>query len=69
MTYLDHANPNPDGSPAVRVGRIILSGGEALLDATRERVTYRVIEALAANIAMPAGCGSWCRTPATCSRP
>ena len=40
MTYLDH-----DGGPE-RVGRIILSGGEALLDATRERVTYRVIEAL-----------------------
>ena len=49
MTYLDVANPNPDGSPAERVGRIILSGGEALLDATRERVTYRVIEALAAK--------------------
>ena len=32
-----------------QVGRIILSGGEALLDATRERVTYPVITALHAR--------------------
>ncbi len=32
--------------PVERGGRIILSGGEALLEATRERITYRVIEAL-----------------------
>lgn len=32
-----------------RVGRIVLSGGEALLDAVRERVTYKVIEALQAR--------------------
>jgi hypothetical protein len=49
MTYLDHENPNPDGSVPERTGRIILSGGEALLDAVRERITYRVIEALAAK--------------------
>ena len=38
MTYRDGA--------LERVGRVVLSGGEALLDAVRERVTYRVIEAL-----------------------
>ena len=32
-----------------QLGRIILSGGEALLEATRERVTYPVIEALHAR--------------------
>ena len=38
MTYRD--------GDAVRVGRIVLSGGEALLDAVREPITYKVIEAL-----------------------
>src|SRR5437879_6256104 len=42
MTWMDRSGP----VPVERGGRIILSGGEALLDATRERVTYRVIEAL-----------------------
>lgn len=42
MVYLDAAH-------AEQPGRIILSGGEALLDATRERVTYPVIEGLAAR--------------------
>ncbi len=41
MTYRDGGQE--------RVGRIILSGGEALLEATRERVTYRAIEALSAR--------------------
>ena len=49
MTYLDRDTPNADGSPAERAGRLILSGGEALLDEVRERITYRVIEALAAK--------------------
>ncbi len=42
MTWIDRTGP----APVERGGRIILSGGEALLDATRERVTYKVIEAL-----------------------
>lgn len=46
MTYLDPDDPLPDGSAREKVGRVILSGGEALLDATRERITYKVIEAL-----------------------
>jgi hypothetical protein len=41
MTYRDGGQE--------RVGRIILSGGEALLEATRERVTYRAIAALSAR--------------------
>ncbi len=46
MTYLDTADARPDGSLPEKVGRIILSGGEALIDPVRERVTYRVVEAL-----------------------
>lgn len=46
MTYLDTTDPRPDGSLPEKVGRVILSGGEALIDPVRERVTYRVIEAL-----------------------
>ena len=49
MTYLDPDDPGPDGQPRTKQGRIILSGGEALLDATRERVTYKVIDALQAR--------------------
>jgi hypothetical protein len=42
MTYL-----SPDGDGFVeKPGRIILSGGEALIDGVRERVTYPTIEAL-----------------------
>ena len=46
MTYLDPDDPLPDGTAREKIGRVILSGGEALLDATRERITYKVIEAL-----------------------
>jgi hypothetical protein len=46
LTYLDQANPRPDGSFPEKKGRIILSGGESLIDPVRERVTYRVIDAL-----------------------
>ncbi len=46
MTYLDPEDCTPDGQPREKIGRVILSGGEALLDATRERVTYKVIEGL-----------------------
>jgi hypothetical protein len=46
MTYLDPDDPGPDLRPREKTGRIILSGGEALLDGVRQRVTYPVIEAL-----------------------
>jgi hypothetical protein len=46
MTYLDLDDPLPGGGFAEKGGRFILSGGEALLDAVRERVTYKVIDRL-----------------------
>ena len=46
MTYLDLDDPHPDGTLPEKIGRVILSGGESLLDPVRERVTYRVIESL-----------------------
>lgn len=49
MTYLDLEDPRPDGSLPEKVGRIIVSGGEALLDPVRERVTYPALERLGAR--------------------
>jgi Iron-sulfur cluster-binding domain len=49
MVYTDLNQQLPDGSYPEKTGRIILSGGEALLDAVRERVTYPVIERLQAK--------------------
>lgn len=49
MTYLDLEDPGPDGTLPEKTGRIILSGGEFLLDAVRERVSYKLIERLAAR--------------------
>ncbi|MEI8146011.1 MAG: radical SAM/SPASM domain-containing protein [Alphaproteobacteria bacterium] len=46
LTYLDPEDPNPDGSFKEKIGRVILSGGESLIDPVRERVTYRAIELL-----------------------
>lgn len=45
MLYRD---PSAPGAPP-KTGRIILSGGEALLDGVRQRVTFPLIEALAAR--------------------
>ena len=55
MTYLDQDDPRPDGSFPEKTGRIILSGGEVLIDPVRERVTYKVIERLAAKYAEQGG--------------
>ncbi len=45
MTYRDPGGPDlPE-----KMGRVIISGGEALLEAVRERVTYPVIEGLVAR--------------------
>lgn len=49
MTYLDLEHPLADGSLPERVGRIIVSGGESLVDPVRERVTYPVLERLTAR--------------------
>ncbi len=51
MTYLDLNDPAPDGTPREKPGRIILSGGESLLEGVRQRVTYPVIEGLVARYA------------------
>lgn len=55
MTYLDRDDPDEAGAPRRKVGRIILSGGESLLDPVREEVTYPVIERLAARYARAGG--------------
>jgi hypothetical protein len=55
MTYLDADDPRPDGSFPEKTGRVILSGGESLLGAVRERVTYPVIERLQAKYARAGG--------------
>lgn len=49
MSYLDRKDPLPDGTLPEKTGRIILSGGESLLDPVRTEVTYPVIERLAAR--------------------
>lgn len=51
MTYLDRDDPNPDGSLPEKTGRIIISGGESLLDPVRREITYPVIERLVARYA------------------
>jgi hypothetical protein len=55
MTYRDLDDPAEDGSPREKTGRIILSGGEALLHPIREAVTYKVIERLSARYAGQGG--------------
>lgn len=46
MTYLDLEAPQPGGGFIEKTGRIVLSGGESLLEGVRENVTYPLIEAL-----------------------
>ena len=55
MQYRDLAAPLPAGGYAVKTGRIILSGGEVLLDPIRTTVTYPVIERLQARYAQQGG--------------
>jgi hypothetical protein len=55
FTYRDRGARERDGSLPEKTGRIILSGGECLLDAVRERVTYKVIERLHARYADAGG--------------
>jgi MoaA/NifB/PqqE/SkfB family radical SAM enzyme len=49
MTYLDRGDARPDGSLPEKQGRVILSGGEFLLDALRERLSYPLVERLVAR--------------------
>ncbi len=46
FTYLDPDNLNPDGTPQRRRGRLILAGGEVLLDSVREPLFYPTLEAI-----------------------
>ena len=55
MTYRDINDPGPDGTLPEKTGRIILSGGECLLEGVRQRVTYKVIEGLVARYAGQGG--------------
>ena len=55
MSYIDLADANPDGTHPEKIGRIILSGGEALMDPVREAVAYPVIERLQARYAGQGG--------------
>jgi hypothetical protein len=54
-TYVDLDDPRADGTFPEKIGRVILSGGEALIDPVRERVTYPVVERLAARYAAQGG--------------
>lgn len=49
MTYLDLGDPLPDGRLPEKPGRIILAGGEILLDAVRARVTLPAMRRLKAR--------------------
>ena len=55
FTYTDLDDPQRDGTFPEKTGRIILSGGECLLDPVRERVTYKVIERLRDRYAAQGG--------------
>lgn len=44
MTFLDPADPHPDGTFREKRGRIILAGGEILHKAVRETVLYPALE-------------------------
>lgn len=49
MTYLDTKRPTPGGGFEEGIGRIVLSGGEVLLDQIREPVLYPTMEGLTAK--------------------
>lgn len=46
MIYLDPAHPDADGAPSERIGRIIMAGGELLIDPVREALFYPAMEAV-----------------------
>ena len=55
FTYRDLDDPQADGTFPEKTGRVILSGGESLIEPVRERVTYKVIEALRDRYAAQGG--------------
>lgn len=46
MTYFDPARPGKDGALTEQTGRVVLSGGEVLLDPVRRRILHPLMEAL-----------------------
>ena len=46
MTYRDPKHLDAKGNPEERIGRIILAGGEVLIDPVRERIFYPALEAV-----------------------
>jgi hypothetical protein len=55
LTYRDLEDPQADGTFPEKTGRVILSGGESLLEPVRERVTYKVVEGLRDKYAAQGG--------------
>jgi Iron-sulfur cluster-binding domain len=56
MRYIDLADvPDANGQYPHKTGRVVLSGGESLLDAVREGVTYPVIDRLQRRYAQQGG--------------
>ncbi len=47
--YLDPARPGPDGKPGERIGRIIIGGGEVLIDPVREQLFYPILDEIQAK--------------------
>ena len=45
-TYLDPADPDEQGNPRERTGRIILAGGEVLLQPVRQKLLYPILDLL-----------------------
>jgi hypothetical protein len=49
LTYRDLEDRDAAGQPGEKIGRVILSGGECLIDPVRTEITYKAIEALNAK--------------------
>ncbi|MDP2125284.1 MAG: SPASM domain-containing protein [Parvibaculum sp.] len=46
MLYRDPGKPGADGMPSERIGRIIMAGGELLIDPVREALLYPALDAV-----------------------
>ena len=47
MSYLDDRDPGPDGAPVRKRTRLVLAGGELLIDGVRDELFYPALEAIA----------------------
>ena len=66
MTYLDMADPEPDGSLREKPGRVTLAGGEILLKQVREPILYPAMQMLHEKYHSTAAWKSPFKPPATC---